>query len=711
MKKYCLLLCCLFAMGLFAQPSIDNFTRLESSGDIPSDFQEYVNSKKKDATTYYIKEQFISGNILYGSILNDYVNTVADNLLKEYPDLKEKLRFYIVKSTDVNAYCTESGILFINIGLIAQVSNESELAYIMAHEIAHFAEHHILDLDDYKDKNKSGDYKEFYLKYHNRSRENELAADRLALERYYKSSPYSFSVLDGVFDVLQYDYLPFDEIAFNRSLIETDFYKFPDNYFLTNINPIRSREDYIDTLSTHPNIMKRRENVRQIVSGLNNDGRKTFVQPESLFNEMRELARFECINIFLTQHEYDDAIYNTNVLIQSHSENEFLDVAMAAALYGISKHKTYGGIKEIVENYKTIEGEKQQVNFIFGKLNKNELNLLALRYLWNAHKKYPQNVYLTSILTDISRDLVGRNNLEYTDFSDYPMGTNAEDIVDKVDTLDTTATTKVLGKYDRIKQQNKSQSSLIKPSTKFKTYNYMLVDLRKDPEFTKLFNDAVNYAEDKKVNEIIADKDAVVKIYKILIVKPIYSKYVNKSTTRKMANTSKNYQKERTNIEKTIQYSVDKIGIDNIFYSDKFLTELNTDQYNQFCRVEAFKNDFVKSEFNNMILYQAQDFSNVIGKMGLSSINLVSIYTRPDGFNGKKLIPFFFLSPMCVASAPFMLLNVIMPTYYTNVRFIVFNPETGQTTVDDSFSVSSETRESYINSFIYNKYYQIKKGK
>lgn len=710
MKKYCLLLCCLFTIGLFAQPSIDNFTRLESSGDIPIDFKQFVKSKINDASDFYIKEQFGSGNILYGSKLNDYVNIVADNLLKEYPDLKEKLRFYIVRSTDVNAYCTEKGIMFINIGLIAQLSNESELAYIMAHEIAHFAEHHILDLNDYKDKNKSNDYKEFYLKYHNRSRENELEADRLALERYYKSSPYSYSVLDGVFDVLQYDYLPFDEIVFPRNFIETDFYKFPDNYFLTNINPIRSREDYIDTMSTHPNIMKRRENVKQIVSGLNNDGRNTFVQSESLFFEIRELARFESINIFLTRHEYDDAIYNTHVLMQSHPNSEFLNVAMGAALYGISKHKTYGGISEIIENYKSIEGEKQQVNYFLSKLNKNEFNLLALRYLWNIHKNYPNNVYITSILTDISRDLVGRNKLDYTDFSDYPMGTNAEDIIDEVETPDTT-TQKPSGKYEKIKQQNKSQSSLIKPNAKFKTFNYMLVDLKKDPEFVKLINNAINYSEDKKVNEIIADKDQVVKVDKILITKPIYTKYLNKSCTKIISGINKNYQQERKNLEKTIQYSVDKLGIDNIFYSDKFLTELNTDQYNQFCRVEAFKTDFVKSEFNKMILYQAPDFSNVIGKMGFNSINIISIYTRPDGFNGKKLLPFFFMSPFSIASAPFLLLNVIMPTYYTNVRFIVFNPETGETTMDNTYSVSSETRQSYINSFIYNKYYQIKKGK
>ncbi len=710
MKKYCLFLCCLFTIGLFAQPSIDNFTRLESSGDIPTDFKQFIKLKTKDASDLYIKEQFSSGNILYGSKLNDYVNIVADNLLKEYPDLKEKLRFYIVKTTEVNAYCTESGIMFINIGLIAQLSNESELAYIMAHEIAHFAEHHILDLNDYKDKNKSNDYKEFYLKYHNRSRENELEADRLALERYYKSSPYSFSVLDGVFDVLQYDYLPFDEIVFPRNLLETDFYKFPDNYFLTNINPIRSREDYIDTLSTHPNIMKRRENVKQIVSGLNNEGRKIFVQAESLFFEIRDLARFESINIFLTRHEYDDAIYNTHVLMQSHPNSEFLNVAMGAALYGISKHKTYGGISDIVENYKSIEGEKQQVNYFLGKLNKNEFNLLALRYLWNIHANYPNNVYITSILTDISRDLVGRNKLDYTDFSDYPMGTTAEDIIDEVETPDTT-TQKPTGKYEKIKQQNKSQSSLIKPNAKFKTFNYMLVDLKKDPEFVKLINNAINYSEDKKVNEIIADKDQIVKLDKILITKPIYTKYLDKSCTKTISGINKNYQQERKNLEKTIQYSVDKIGIDNIFYSDKLLTELNTDQYNQFCRVEAFKTDFVKSEFNKMILYQAPDFSNVIGKMGFNSINIISIYTRPDGFNGKKLFPFLFMSPFSIASAPFLLLNVIMPTYYTNVRFIVFNPETGETTMDNTYSVSNETRQSYINSFIYNKYYQIKKGK
>ena len=65
---------------------------------------------------------------------------------------------------------TENGIILINMGLLAQLSNESELAFIMAHEIVHYVEHHIYQLNTYEEALNQKDYKNYYLQYHNRSR-------------------------------------------------------------------------------------------------------------------------------------------------------------------------------------------------------------------------------------------------------------------------------------------------------------------------------------------------------------------------------------------------------------------------------------------------------------------------------------------------------------------------------------------------------------
>ena len=311
MKKIILLtFVCFFYLTGFAQLPLENFTNISSEGEMPEHFKNIIKSGKKE--NVYFKRLITGGLLIYGSPLNQYVDKIADNLLQDYPEVRKQIHIYILKSTVVNAYMFEQGVLLVNCGLLAQAQNESELALILAHEITHHVEKHIekeekIKKEGKKKKKKKSDTdfrKSQFVFYHNRSREHENEADQLGFERYYKNSPYSFKAVNGVFDVLQYGYLPFDEIKFTGDFVETDFYRFPSNYFLTNLAPIRAREDYVDTLSTHPNVLKRREAMAAKVNLLSDDGRKLFVQPESLFYQIRDWARFECINLYLTTHSY-----------------------------------------------------------------------------------------------------------------------------------------------------------------------------------------------------------------------------------------------------------------------------------------------------------------------------------------------------------------------------------------------------------------------
>ncbi|NLE63355.1 MAG: M48 family metalloprotease, partial [Bacteroidales bacterium] len=164
-----------FIHFLIAQQYLDKFKPLTSEGEIPSDFQALINKKTNAADfNLFLKEMFLRGNILYGNKLNQYINTIADNVLKDYPALRNELRFYILKSPVVNAWATENGIILINVGLMAQVSSESELAFIISHEIVHYVEHHLIHLNNYEDKLNKKEYKDYYIKYHNRSREQEI---------------------------------------------------------------------------------------------------------------------------------------------------------------------------------------------------------------------------------------------------------------------------------------------------------------------------------------------------------------------------------------------------------------------------------------------------------------------------------------------------------------------------------------------------------
>ena len=68
-----------------------------------------------------------------------------------------------------------------------------------------------------------------YLAINFHSREIEAEADKFAYLDYFSGSDYNGNSVISSFDVLQYSYLPFDDIDFNRSFLEMGSMKFPDS--------------------------------------------------------------------------------------------------------------------------------------------------------------------------------------------------------------------------------------------------------------------------------------------------------------------------------------------------------------------------------------------------------------------------------------------------------------------------------------------------
>lgn len=82
------------------------------------------------------------GSVLYGDPMSQFVNKVAKNLLVNQPKVLKYLQFFVLKTNYTNALCMEPGVIFITTGLLAQIENEAQLAYILAHEISHYKEKH-----------------------------------------------------------------------------------------------------------------------------------------------------------------------------------------------------------------------------------------------------------------------------------------------------------------------------------------------------------------------------------------------------------------------------------------------------------------------------------------------------------------------------------------------------------------------------------------
>jgi len=76
-------------------------------------------------------------------VVTEYVNRIGQNLVRN-SDAKVPFTIKVVDDDSINAFALPGGFFYVNSGLILAADSESELAGVMAHEIAHVAAHHAM---------------------------------------------------------------------------------------------------------------------------------------------------------------------------------------------------------------------------------------------------------------------------------------------------------------------------------------------------------------------------------------------------------------------------------------------------------------------------------------------------------------------------------------------------------------------------------------
>jgi predicted Zn-dependent protease len=78
--------------------------------------------------------------------VNAYINTLGQKILAQSKKVPFDFHFSIIRSSAINAFATPGGYVYVNRGLITLVEKESELAGVLAHEIAHVNARHIANI-------------------------------------------------------------------------------------------------------------------------------------------------------------------------------------------------------------------------------------------------------------------------------------------------------------------------------------------------------------------------------------------------------------------------------------------------------------------------------------------------------------------------------------------------------------------------------------
>jgi len=94
---------------------------------------------------FYVLHELRNQNmVLDDALLTDYINTLGYRLVSYSPQPNQPFTFFVVNDPSINAFALPGGFVGVNAGLITTTTGEDELAAVLAHEISHITQQHLV---------------------------------------------------------------------------------------------------------------------------------------------------------------------------------------------------------------------------------------------------------------------------------------------------------------------------------------------------------------------------------------------------------------------------------------------------------------------------------------------------------------------------------------------------------------------------------------
>jgi hypothetical protein len=545
------------------------------------------------------------------------------------------------------------------------------------------------------------------------------------------------------FDVLQYSYLPFEEMEFKPDFLATTAMQFPKGFLLDTIKEINYlSDDTDDSNSTHPNVKKRRQKIQMMIEKYNLKGEKYFLLPKEKFIAARDIARFETVRLDLKDRKYCDAIYNAMVLMKKYPGNKYLECSVGKALYGMAKYKNADRYSDVADYYGGLEGNLQQCYYFFYQISAQQLNTVACRYLFNLKQKY-NDPFLNKLTDDAFLELSQKHNLNYADF--YLAYSNAkskeEEAKKPAELLDSLKKDTVKAedeedkefesKYEKIRKQKKEweeKQKVAEPETPSESIFHLnaFADIINDPELKKQFDAAESEAkslkakkeaEDKKYKslsdyerrkkeneDLKANKRVQLGVNKMIIIDPFYFSADDRGGL-KILDSEQKLVEFNGQIKKCSQ----KAGLDAQVISSKSFTESDVELYNDMSLMNSWVTEKMDHEHVDMIPLEGDFVNGLIQKYGTKYFCFTGLLSYKDHREGAAglIIAGIVLYPL-FPIALYMAASPINRTYYYT---LLYDVEKGEAVLMRNVKLNAKSNKGYVNSIMYDQMLQIKKEK
>lgn len=350
--------------------------------------------------------------IIRDDSLEHFVASIMNNIVSSNHIDHKPGKVLIVRETAVNALCYGEGTILITLGLLSKIVNEGQLAFTLAHELAHFEMDHVknnilvsleeevnpLLKSEIENLNKGeiteeglDRIKTWMYSIGQFSRNNELKADSLGL-KYFKEAGYPEYEAISLLALLDSAQVPkyklgnslFQPLNFTRYPFQSSWLKprlsiYAKRRFNNFIVPI-------DSLRSHPEYKLRK-------SALNNYHYDLSQYPVELdISYFTSVADFELIEAAYQAKEFDRCLHFALQLKSVYPKNSYINTIIGRILTTICETKMEGlalstYVNPFTENYPP---ELRTVNNFLYNLMAQEIGEIAFNFL-NQQDNFDNN--------------------------------------------------------------------------------------------------------------------------------------------------------------------------------------------------------------------------------------------------------------------------------------------------------------------------------
>ena len=308
------------------------------------------------------------------------------------------------------------GTIIVNIGLLRSIHNQYELAFILAHEIAHYEENHVRLrlvklLDGILSKKAQNEIKSisqgdglslealellqnWAYEGGRFSRDVEIEADRLGLD-YYRNAGYPDSQTIETLNML--DSAEYSIAVQGAKLLEplhNSKYPFKQHWLKPRLSICSKRSSQAlifrsDSISTHPEFQQRIANLISVIDTASSTGEK--VEMEPLIPWVHIVAEFETVEGAFKTRRFDRSMYHALKLIPTYPQNSYLVTMISKVFVTLIQADKDNLFQYYLTQYTASYGEDlRMVNNLLHNLRTNEMGELAYHFLNNQSNFNPQ---------------------------------------------------------------------------------------------------------------------------------------------------------------------------------------------------------------------------------------------------------------------------------------------------------------------------------